>query len=84
VADLKLPRLPDRLPVKLTISVLPDLNRALEEYAAVYEAAYGQREIVADLVPFMLASFLEGDRTFQKARAALGSASGNGTALAGR
>lgn len=68
MADLKLPRLPDRTPVKLTISIAPDLHRALNDYAAAYETAYGQREAVADLVPAMLASFLESDRGFAKRR----------------
>jgi hypothetical protein len=66
--ELKLAKLPDRLPVKLTISVQPDLAQALREYAAVYRATYGEAESVEELVPFMLASFLEGDRGFAKAR----------------
>jgi len=66
--ELKLPKLPDRVVVKLTITVQPDLAQALREYAAVYRAAYGQAESVEELVPFMLASFLEGDRGFAKAR----------------
>ena len=68
MAELKLPKLPDRTPVKLTISVTPELHRALNEYAEAYEAAYRQREAVADLIPFMLASFLEGDRAFARIR----------------
>lgn len=66
--DLKLAKLPDRMPVKLTITVRPDLAQALREYAAVYRAAYGEAESVEELAPFMLASFLEGDRGFAKAR----------------
>jgi hypothetical protein len=66
--ELKLARLPDRVPVKLTITVQPDLAQALREYAAVYRATYGEAESVEELVPFMLASFLEGDRGFAKAR----------------
>jgi hypothetical protein len=66
--ELKLAKLPDRVPVKLTITVQPDLAQGLREYAAVYRAAYGQAESVEELVPFMLASFLEGDRGFAKAR----------------
>jgi hypothetical protein len=66
--ELKLAKLPDRVPVKLTITVQPDLAQALREYAAVYRAAYGEAESVEELVPFMLASFLEGDRGFAKAR----------------
>jgi hypothetical protein len=66
--ELKLAKLPDRMPVKLTITVQPDLAQGLREYAAVYRAAYGEAESVEELVPFMLASFLEGDRGFAKAR----------------
>ena len=66
--ELKLAKLPDRMPVKLTITVRPDLAQALREYAAVYRATYGQAESVEELVPFMVASFLEGDRGFAKAR----------------
>jgi hypothetical protein len=66
--ELKLTKLPDRVPVKLTIAVQPDLAQTLREYAAVYRATYGEAESVEELVPFMLASFLEGDRGFAKAR----------------
>ncbi len=66
--ELKLAKLPDRVPVKLTIAVQPDLAQALRQYAAVYCATYGEEESVEELVPFMLASFLEGDRGFAKAR----------------
>ena len=66
--ELKLAKLPDRMPVKLTITVQPDLAQALREYAAVYRATYGEAESVEELIPFMLASFLEGDRGFAKAR----------------
>lgn len=52
----------------MSIQLLPDLAEALHEYAAAYEASYGSAEPVADLIPAMLASFLEGDREFQKSR----------------
>jgi len=63
--DLKLAQLPDRTPVKLTISVMPDLHQALGEYAALYAQTYGREEPVADLIPAMLAAFLESDRVFK-------------------
>jgi hypothetical protein len=66
--ELKLAKLPDRVSVKLTITIQPDLAQALRKYAAVYRATYGQAESVEELVPFMLANFLEGDRGFAKAR----------------
>jgi hypothetical protein len=68
MSDLKLGRLPDRTPVRITISVGPELNRALTEYAECYHAAYGQTEAISDLIPFMLEAFLESDRGFAKAR----------------
>jgi hypothetical protein len=39
--ELRLPKLPDRTPVKITISVSPDLNQALLDYAALYGEVYG-------------------------------------------
>ena len=66
--ELKLARLPDRTPVKLAITVTPDLHQMLQQYAVLYAEAYGREESVTDLVPAMLAAFLESDRAFAKAR----------------
>ena len=66
--DLKLSKLPDRTPIKLAITIAPDLHQALQEYAALYASAYGREELVADLVPAMLAAFLESDRAFTRSR----------------
>jgi hypothetical protein len=68
MTDLKLARLPDRTPVKLTISIPPDLQRDLTDYAAIYRETYDDEQPVADLVPHMLAAFLASDRGFAKAR----------------
>ena len=63
---LKLAKLPDRVPVKLPIAVAPELNHALHVYAALYAEAYVQEEPVTELIPAMLARFLEGDREFTR------------------
>lgn len=68
MTDIKLAKIPDRTPVKTTIQLLPDLADALQQYAAAYERAYGKAEPVADLIPFMLAAFLESDRAFARAK----------------
>jgi len=68
MAVLKLGRLPDRTPVKMSISVMPELAEALTIYANLYREAYGQEEPVSELIPAILASFLAGDREFQKAQ----------------
>lgn len=70
--DLRLPRIPDRTPVKLTISLPPDLHRALAAYAELYKEAYGREEPVSELIPAMLTAFLESDRAFTRARAKSG------------
>lgn len=66
--DLKLGKLPDRTPVKIAITVSPDLHQALRQYASLYRAAYGEAESIAELIPFMLNAFLDSDRGFAKAR----------------
>ncbi len=71
MSELKLGKLPDRTPVKITITVSPDLNQALRDYAAIYRTTYGEAESVANLIPFMLGAFLESDRGFAKARKAV-------------
>ena len=68
MAALKLRQLADRTPVKLGITITPDLHQALQAYADLYEQAYGSRESVTDLIPAMLASFLESDRAFVQQR----------------
>jgi hypothetical protein len=65
---VKLARLPDRTPVKLTIAVSPELNKALAEYADLYREAYGQAEPGPELIPAMLASFLQSDKAFARRR----------------
>ena len=67
MGDLKLGKLPDRTPVKLTITIAPSLNRALQAYAELYRETYGQAEPVVELIPYMLESFLASDRNYAKA-----------------
>ena len=69
--DLRLPKLPDRTPVKITISVAPDLHQTLLDYAALYGEVYGAAEPVSELIPAMLATFLEADRAFARRRRGL-------------
>lgn len=64
--ELKLAKLADRTPVKMTISLSPDLHRALTSYVEAYREAYGQPEPLGELIPAMLASFLESDRAFAR------------------
>ena len=68
MAVIKLDQLPDRTPVKLAITIPPDLHRALQSYAAAYEQSYGVAEPLTELVPAILAAFLDSDRAFVRDR----------------
>lgn len=63
---MKLSKLPDRTPVKLSTTLMPGLAARLRDYAEFYAETYGVREEVADLVPFMLEAFLDGDAEFRR------------------
>lgn len=66
MAELKLAKLPDRTPVKLTITVGAELHQMLKEYADLYQVAYGSTEQVVDLIPFMLEAFIQSDKNFAR------------------
>jgi hypothetical protein len=68
---LRIAKLPDRTPVKMTISVDPELAAALADYAAIYRESYGVEEKPETLIPVMLETFLGGDAGFKRARKAL-------------
>lgn len=74
--SLRLQKLPDRSPVKLSVSLTPSLHSRLQEYAQAYETAYRVREPLSELIPFMLERFLEDDKAFcRRARAVQGHSS---------
>jgi hypothetical protein len=56
----------------VTISLAPELNQALTDYAALYNEVYGRSEPIHELIPAMPAAFLEGDREFARRRRAKG------------
>ena len=68
---LKLKPLPNRTPVRLTLSISPELSNALTDYAAIYAETYGQTEKAESLAPHMLEAFLASDSGFKRARRAL-------------
>ncbi|MBY0511868.1 MAG: DUF2274 domain-containing protein [Rhodospirillaceae bacterium] len=78
--ELKLAKLPDRTPVKITVTVSPELNRDLQAYAEAYSEAYqSEVEPVSELIPYMLQDFLRSDRSFTKAKKAKQKGGGEST-----
>lgn len=65
--DIRLAKLPDRTPVKISVTLTPDSNRMLQAYAELYRECYGEAEPVPTPIPAMLASFRKSDIPFAKA-----------------
>ena len=83
--ELKLAKLPDRTPIKIAFKASPDLAQMLNDYCGLYRAVYQQpHERVEELIPFMLAAFMEADPKFKKARKqALGAESASESEIGG-
>ncbi len=74
---LRLGQLPDRTPVRMSLSVDPELASALSDYAEIYRQTYGAEEKPETLIPAMIESFLASDAGFKRARRALHSNASN-------
>lgn len=68
---LRIGKLPDLTPVKMTISVDPETHLMLEDYARIYSENYGDSVKPSALVPAMIAGFLATDNGFKRARKTL-------------
>ena len=68
---LRIGKLPDLTPIKLTVSLEPEVHKMLEDYARIYGDSYGESVKPAELVPSMIAGFLATDKGFKRARKAL-------------
>ncbi|WP_288806259.1 DUF2274 domain-containing protein [uncultured Novosphingobium sp.] len=68
MTTIKLPKLPDRTPIKLPVTMTPDLHTKLEEYAKAYQDAYATQISITELIPAILGAFLESDRFFRKTK----------------
>jgi len=68
---LRIGKLPDLTPVKMTISLDRELHQMLEDYACIYGESYEEAVKPVELVPSMIAGFLATDNGFKRARKAL-------------
>jgi len=69
--SLKLGPIPDRTPVKLSLSLAPDVHAALIDYAAVHAREYGKESHLSELAVLMIEEILNGDTAFKRARKSL-------------
>lgn len=69
MTKLRLGRIEDDKPVRITVELPAAVHRDLVQYAQLLTRESGQGEMApAKLIPPMLARFMEGDRVFSKAR----------------
>lgn len=68
---LRIGKLPNLTPIKLTISLNREVYEMLEDYARVYGDSYGEAVKPAELIPFIIKGFLATDNGFKRARKAL-------------
>ena len=68
---LRIGKLPDLTPVKMTVCLDREVHQMLEDYARIYGESYGETVKPAELVPSMIAGFLSTDNGFKRARKAL-------------
>lgn len=67
---IKLPKLPDRVPVKVNLSLTPELHQSVLDYAEMYRQTYGQTECepVTEILPYIIQDYLDKDKAFAKSR----------------
>ncbi|MBK8198993.1 MAG: DUF2274 domain-containing protein [Acidobacteria bacterium] len=76
--NLRLGKLADRTPVRLTLALDPEIAAALQDYAAIYQRTYGEAERSETLAAAMIDMFLASDAGFRRARRALPSNASKG------
>ncbi len=66
--NLKIGALPDRTPVKVAMSLPPDVHAALQDYAVIHAKEFGSETAVSDLAALMVERFLDSDAAFKRER----------------
>jgi len=68
---LRIGKLPNLTPVKITVIFDPEVHKMLEDYANIYRDSYGEAVKPAALIPSMVKAFLSTDTGFKRARKAI-------------
>jgi len=69
--NLKIGAIPERKPVKITVSLPPDIGDALDDYAEIHAREFGRKTPVGELAALMIEQFLNSDAAFKRARKSL-------------
>ncbi len=68
MTGLKIRKIPDRTPVKITLALPPDVHADLLRYAEIYRHEHGSEETPLLLAAHMIAIFMQCDSGFRKAK----------------
>ncbi len=68
MTGLKIRKIPDRTPVKITLSLPPEIHSDLLIYAEIYQKEHGSVETPQILAVQMITSFIQSDGGFRKAK----------------
>lgn len=68
MTSLKLKKIPDNTPVKLALTLPPEVHADLLLYAEVYSQEHGLQETPSILASHMIAVFMAADSGFRKAK----------------
>lgn len=69
--SLKIGPVANRAPVRLSISLAPDIHDALADYARLHAQEFGRDIKLPDLAALMIERFLQSDAGFRRARKTL-------------
>ncbi len=68
MTGLRLKKIADKTPVKLTLALPPEVHADLLRYAEIYRKEHGSQETPQVLASHMVAIFMQGDSQFRKAK----------------
>ncbi len=71
MTSLKMKKIPDRTPVKITLSLSPGVHSDLLKYAEIYQHHHGRSEMPQVLAAQMIEIFMQSDSGFRKAKQSL-------------
>lgn len=73
--SLKIGPVIERAPLKLGVSLAPDVHDALADYALLHAQEFGRDIALTELAALMIERFLQSDAGFRRARKTLTSSS---------
>ena len=65
-ASLRLGPLPDTAVHKFSVALPANVKAELDRYAEIYSATYGRKVEAAELIPYIISTFIARDRQYKR------------------